>query len=164
MLQRAGRIVRAVGEAPGGLRLAELAARVDLPTPTVHRIVHALSEEQFLVINSNGRIEIGSAVTTLAQAAAGGISARLRPLLVRLRLGINETVDLSVLVGQAVRFIDQVPCAHRLQAVSAVGDMLPLHCTANGKAFLASLPRPRTGFWSSRSSATRRTRSSTASS
>jgi DNA-binding IclR family transcriptional regulator len=29
---------------------------------------------------------------------------------------------------------------HRLLAVSSVGESFPLHCTANGKAFLAGLP------------------------
>jgi DNA-binding IclR family transcriptional regulator len=37
-------------------------------------------------------------------------------------------------------FVNQVPGAQRLQAVSAVGDRFPLHCSANGKAALAMLP------------------------
>jgi len=34
-------------------------------------------------------------------------------------------------------FIDQVTGPHRLRTVSVVGDAYPLHCTANGKAYLA---------------------------
>jgi DNA-binding IclR family transcriptional regulator len=52
-------------------------------------------------------------------------------------------VDLSVLSHSRALFIDQVVAPHRLRAVSAVGAAFPLHCTANGKAFLAALPPPR---------------------
>ena len=40
-----------------------------------------------------------------------------------------------------MRFLDQIPAPHRLRAVSAVGETFPAHCTANGKALLAALPR-----------------------
>ena len=36
-------------------------------------------------------------------------------------------------------FVDQVVAPHRLRAVSSVGEAFLLHCTANGKAFLASM-------------------------
>ncbi len=38
-----------------------------------------------------------------------------------------------------MEFVDQVIGSHRLRAVSAVGETFPLHCTANGKAYLAQL-------------------------
>ena len=63
-----------------------------------------------------------------------------RPFLRRLHEQLEETVDLAVLDGDRVRFIDQIAAPTRLRAVSAVGDSFPLHCTANGKALLAALP------------------------
>ena len=53
--------------------------------------------------------------------------------------GCSETVDLAVLSGDHVVFIDQVARPQRLQTVSAVGVSFPLHSTANGKALLATL-------------------------
>ncbi|RJG13606.1 hypothetical protein D3879_10350 [Pseudomonas cavernicola] len=35
--------------------------------------------------------------------------------------------------------IQQITAAHRLQAVSAAGERVPLHCSASGKALLATL-------------------------
>jgi DNA-binding IclR family transcriptional regulator len=61
----------------------------------------------------------------------------------KLSRALGETVDLSVLKGSGAVFIDQLPGAHRLRAVSAVGEVFPLHCTANGKALLAQLPAER---------------------
>ena len=37
--------------------------------------------------------------------------------------------------------MDQIIAAHPLQATSQPGASFPLHCTANGKAILASLPK-----------------------
>lgn len=51
----------------------------------------------------------------------------------------GETVDLSMLAGQRMRFIDQIEPAHRLRVVSAIGMRFPLESTANGKAALATL-------------------------
>jgi DNA-binding IclR family transcriptional regulator len=51
----------------------------------------------------------------------------------------GETVDLSILRGQRMSFVDQVASTNRLRAVSAVGVRFPLNGTANGKSALASL-------------------------
>jgi DNA-binding IclR family transcriptional regulator len=50
---------------------------------------------------------------------------------------VAETVDLSVLKGSSAVFTDQVQGAHRLRAVSGIGETFPLHSTANGKAMLS---------------------------
>ena len=65
--------------------------------------------------------------------------AQVHPELVALSDRLKETVDLAVLSGDRVVFIDQVARPQRLQTVSAVGVSFPLHSTANGKALLATL-------------------------
>jgi DNA-binding IclR family transcriptional regulator len=67
------------------------------------------------------------------------LRAEIRPFMDRLHEELDETVDLAVLDGRQVRFIDQVPAPNRLRATSAIGSAFPLHCTANGKALLAAL-------------------------
>ncbi len=62
-----------------------------------------------------------------------------RPFLERLSEELHETVDLSTVKKDHLVFIDQVIGSQRLRAVSAVGDTFPLHCTANGKAYLSRL-------------------------
>jgi DNA-binding IclR family transcriptional regulator len=51
-----------------------------------------------------------------------------------------ETVDLSVPAGNGVSIIDRINGRRRLSVISKIGESLPLHCTANGKAILAALP------------------------
>lgn len=55
---------------------------------------------------------------------------------------LNETVDLSIRRYDRALFVDQVTANQRLRAVSAVGEIFPLHCSANGKALLATLLDP----------------------
>lgn len=139
-IARAGRVLRALEGAPSGMSLSELAAAVDLPRSTAHRIVSALAEEELVSSGGGaGRIRLGPALVRLGAAASGTLRETLRPALTALRRELDETVDLAILDGGVMRFIDQLAAEHRLRAVSAVGVAFPLHCTANGKAYLAAL-------------------------
>jgi len=139
-IARAAAVLRALERSPEGLGITELAAATELPKSTVHRLVTALTEEELLARGADGRVRLGPAVSRLGSAAHEGLAERLRPLLLGLRRDLDETVDLSVLDGAAARFVDQVPAPRRLRATSSVGELFPLHCTANGKALLAGLP------------------------
>ena len=139
-IARAASVLRALEGAPAGLGVSELAAKTQLPKSTVHRIAAALAEEDLVTQSSDGRTMLGSAIARLATASQEVLSERLRPVLLDLRRRLDETVDLAVLDGTSVRFVDQVPAPRRLRAVSSVGELFPLHCTANGKALLAAMP------------------------
>ena len=82
---------------------------------------------------------LGPLLERLAAATRLTLPERVRPALEQLRAELEETVDLAVLDGAQLRFVDQLPAPHRLRAVSAVGETFPLHCTANGKALLGLL-------------------------
>lgn len=141
VIARAAAVLRALEDEPEGLSLAQIAERVGLARSTVQRIVGALAAEQLLIAASpTAGVKLGPALIRLASAANVDVEQLLRPTLVALAQDLKETVDLSVLKGQSLVFIDQVPGAHRLRAVSAIGESFPLHCTANGKALLALLP------------------------
>jgi DNA-binding IclR family transcriptional regulator len=139
-IARAAAILRALETAPRGLSLAELSLAVALPKSTVHRLAGALATEGLVASAPGSRLVLGEAISRLAGASAQTLPQRLRPALEDLSRQLGETVDLAVLDGTSVRFVDQVPGSERLRAVSAVGASFPLHCTANGKALLAALP------------------------
>ncbi len=139
-IARAAALLRALEGAPRGLGISELAAATQLPKSTVHRLVTALDAEQLASQDGEGRVRLGSAIARLGAASREALGEQLRPVLVDLRRQLDETVDLAVLDGAAVRFVDQVPAPRRLRAMSSVGELFPLHCTANGKALLAAMP------------------------
>jgi DNA-binding IclR family transcriptional regulator len=138
-IARAGTVLRALEAAPQGLPLVELAAVVGLPKSTVHRLVGALADEELVATGAGGHVALGPGLARLAAATRLTLAERLRPVLEQLHGELEETVDLAVLDGAELRFVDQLPGPHRLRAVSAVGERFPLHCTANGKALLAAL-------------------------
>jgi IclR family acetate operon transcriptional repressor len=142
VLRRAAAALDEIAASPGQLRLVDLGARLGLAKSTVRRLLVALVDVGFASIDDGGRIALGDRMLALGGADDASIATQYRPALERLARATGETVDLSVLRGRQMLFIDQVESAHRLRAVSAVGIRFPLESTANGKAALALLGDP----------------------
>lgn len=140
VIARAAAVLRALENEDKGLSLGQIASRVSLPRSTVQRIVAALEAEQFVISASTpGGIRLGPAMLRLAASVNISTAELARPFITQLSEDLLETVDLSVPKGDRLVFIDQVVGSQRLRTVSAVGEAFPLFCTANGKAFLATL-------------------------
>lgn len=140
VIARAVSVLRALEQEDEGLSLGQIAGRVDLPRSTVQRIVAALELEKFIIsASSSGGWRLGPALIRLASSVKIGVLPIARPLIMELSLELKETVDMSTPKKDHVVFIDQVVGSQRLRTVSAVGETFPLHCTANGKSFLAEL-------------------------
>ena len=138
VISRAAGILRLLGQDTGGLSLGQIAGRVKLPRSTVQRIVAALAVEGFISTEKgSGGIRLGPEIQSLAQAAASDMRDRLRPIMRRIADETGETVDLAILDGARMLFIDQIVGSHRLRTVSSIGESFPLTTTANGKAALA---------------------------
>jgi DNA-binding IclR family transcriptional regulator len=106
----------------------------------VQRIVAALQSEKLLMSASpTGRVMLGPAILRLAGSVRSDFVSLVRPFLVKLSAELRETVDLAVVKKNQLVFIDQVVGSQRLRTVSAVGETFPIYCTANGKAYLATL-------------------------
>jgi DNA-binding IclR family transcriptional regulator len=144
VIARAASVLRALEGEQDGLSLAQIAQRVDLARSTVQRIVDALRAEHFLIAATpTSGVRLGPALIRLAASASVEFDQVTRPIMAELSQRLGETVDMSVLKGFSAVFTDQVQGAHRLRAVSAVGETFPLHCTANGKALLSTMPAAR---------------------
>jgi DNA-binding IclR family transcriptional regulator len=137
VIARAASILRVLEGEQGGLSLGQIAERVQLARSTVQRIVEALRAEHLLIAATpTSGVRLGPALVRLAASADVDFDQITRPTMTALSQQLGETVDLSVLKAKSAVFIYQVQGAHRLRAVSAVGESFPLHCTANGKALL----------------------------
>jgi DNA-binding IclR family transcriptional regulator len=129
-----------LGENNEGMSLGRLAERVGLPRSTVQRIVDALADEGLVMSASRtSPVRLGPGLLALAQRSRRDVMEIAHPLLKKLGSETGETIDLAILRGDHVVFVDQVIGAQRLRAVSAVGEHFPLHSTASGKACLALL-------------------------
>lgn len=140
VLSRVGEILRLLKVSPGGLSQAEIATNLNLARTTIHRLLNALAKEGLVRLSGGGgRYHLGIEIIQLADAARAEVVSEAHPLMKQLSDSLEETVDLSVLDRGRMTFVDQVVSQQRLRTVSAVGASFPLHCTANGKAVLASL-------------------------
>jgi len=139
VLRRAAAALDEIAAAPGQLRLVDLGAQLRLAKSTVRRLAVALVEVGFASVDDHGRFALGDRLLGLGSADDASLAAMFRPTVEELARSTGETVDLSVLRGEQMLFIDQVESAHRLRAVSAIGVRFPMDSTANGKAALALL-------------------------
>lgn len=140
VIARAASILRALKDQKEGLSLGQIAERVSLPRSTVQRIVNALLAERLVMAASpEGRLRLGPEIHLLAASGRLDVAKIAHPHLVALSRVTGETVDLAMLRGDHLVFVDQVVGQQRLRAVSAVGEAFPLSNTANGKACLALL-------------------------
>lgn len=140
MLRRAAAALDEIAADPGRLRLVDLGERLGLAKSTARRLLVGLVEVGMASVDEQGRFSLGDRLLGLAQDDGARVSAIFRPTIERVaRATEGETVDLSVLRGGRMHFVDQIESQHRLRAVSAVGMRFPLESTANGKAALAAL-------------------------
>lgn len=140
VLRRAAAALDEIAAEPGRLRLVDLGERLGLAKSTARRLLVGLVEVGLASVDSRGRISLGERLLGFGSADSAHISAAFRPTIERVaRATDGETVDLSILRGQRMWFVDQIESSHRLRAVSAVGVRFPLESTANGKAALAAL-------------------------
>jgi len=140
VIGRAIAVLKACEAFGPGLSLGEIARHVGLPRSTVQRIVQALAQGGFIVADGRSKsIALGPELLAMGAKATANVVEIAHPILKSLAEQTGETVDLARFNRDHMVFVDQVPGAHRLQAVSAVGDIFPMHCTANGKAALAQL-------------------------
>lgn len=140
VIARAVAVLHKLREHPDGLSLGELAKLLKLPRSTIQRIVAALDDENLVIAASPTRgVRLGPALLAFAAATRFEISEVARPTLQEISLLSGETVDLSLLDGNKLVFVDQVVGGHRLKAESGIGVSFSLHSTAPGKAMLAAL-------------------------
>ena len=140
VISKAAIILRLCKESNDGFSLSEIAERIAVPRSTVQRIVTALVSEGLLQTTGAARgIKLGPEIHALSAAHRIDIIELAHPFLKKLSEQTGETVDLAKLNGDHLIFVDQVVGSHRLRAISSVGEIFPLHNTANGKAALALL-------------------------
>ena len=140
VIARAAQVLRELAGEPQGLSLLELGRRVGLPRSTAHRIVRALAEEGMVASTPAGKLRVGPALIGMAVAGRRELRHEAGPYLDRLAHDLRETVNMAVLDGGEVLFIDQYAPRRYLRIASEIGARFPVYCTAAGKVLLAALP------------------------
>lgn len=141
-VDNAARLLLLLGGTPS-LGVQQASEALGVAPSTAHRLFATLQHHGFVEQDPATRTyRSGPVLTELGLAALQQLDIRrvARPELERLAASLDETVHLVILRGATVLFIDCVEPLRVLRAGSRVGERLPAHVTASGKALLAALP------------------------
>jgi DNA-binding IclR family transcriptional regulator len=128
--------------AAGEATPAEAAKATGLSRSATYRIADRLRGWGFLEANpATEALRLGSEAVRLGMAALTSLEVtRLAPPhLRRLADQTKETVNLAVVDGDEVVYIDKEEGTLAVKMSAQLGSRRPLHCTALGKAYLAAL-------------------------
>jgi IclR family acetate operon transcriptional repressor len=140
---RAFAVLEQVVAAPTAMSLDDITQAMELPKPTVFRILNMLHTANLLRREQIGkRYTVGPRLT--AFAADLWRNASLRNQWHRaLEIAVKETgesCNLTLLEGNEVLYLDRVETSHPLRMHLESGIRVPLHCTASGKLLLSGMP------------------------
>ncbi len=143
ILSRSLAILARVSESSHRLTSAELAEELNLPKPTVYRLVSQLNEAGLLKRDPYSKGQIPG--DKLQQLAMNILSQRItnapqRAILQKLSEEVGETCNMTFLDGKDLIYFDRVETDWPIKVQLPLGSRVPLHCTASGKLFLANMP------------------------
>ena len=127
----------------GELGVTELGRRLGVHKATASRLAATLAERGLVERNPiTDRYRLGFGLIRLAGAAMANLDVvrAARPVLEELAETTRETVNLGLLAGDDVVYIDQVNGARSIVSANWVGRRTPLHSSASGKVLLAFMP------------------------
>ncbi len=139
MLKALG-VLAHIARAPSPVTLADLSATAGLPKPTAHRLARLLEQAQLIQKDPlTRRYAVGARLVELGFEALRNapVHRNQHLLLERLSEKLGETVNLAILSGDHILYLDRVESSWPLRIHFKPGSRVPVYCTANGKLLLA---------------------------
>lgn len=123
------------------LTLQDISVETQLNKNTVFRILYTLSEHGYIT-KENQAYRLGQKLADLGNTRLHrrDLLTEAGPYLDSLRDQFGETVNLGVMDGGSIRYVDVRESRERFRLAERIGGSDPLHSTALGKAQLAFLP------------------------
>lgn len=139
-VERTFELLEAMSDLGGAAGLSQLAARLQLPLPTIHRLVRTLVDLGYVRQEPSREYALGPRLMRLGEHAGRLLGTWAVPYLRRLVDELGESANMAMLDGDHVVYTAQVPGVHAMRMFTEVGRRAQVHCTAVGKAMLALLP------------------------
>lgn len=126
---------------PDGVALPELARVAGLPKSSMFRYLSTLEARGYVERDpASGRYRFGHGFMPSLTLRLETLLEQARPLLAGLRDRFGETINLGVLDGRRVAYLDIVESPRAIRFAARAGDRDPVHSTALGKAIASQLP------------------------
>ncbi|HVF63098.1 MAG TPA: IclR family transcriptional regulator [Casimicrobiaceae bacterium] len=142
-VEKAMRVLMAFDGSQRHLTLSQIAALTELDLSAAQRFTFTLSALGYLIKDERTRkYELSPRLLmfTSRYLASSDIVPRAMPYLQQLARQTEEAVNLTVLDGPEVVFVQRIVSRYVLDPAFLVGSRLPAYATAPGLAMLATLP------------------------
>ena len=135
-------IIEAVSYASKPISPLELSQELDIPKPTIHRLIQNLVDEGFVTVDIGGGIIPGKRVRNLGVELW---QQRLffnerQMILQKLVDDLKETCGIGVPYQMNMIYTNRAQTTLPIQIYLPVGAKSPMWCTATGKLYLSQLP------------------------
>lgn len=134
-------ILEAISEATHPPSPLDLSLALNIPKPSIHRLIQLLEKEGYVKVELHGGITIGPRVKKMLFNVWDNESYRIEriSILEKLSNKIGETCGISILQDNYMLYIDRVQTNWPLQVYLPIGAKVPLWCTSSGKLILSYL-------------------------
>ncbi|QEE62315.1 IclR family transcriptional regulator [Salinibacterium sp. dk2585] len=134
-------LLKAIATADQPLSATTLSKSLEIPIPTVHRLMTVMVDEGFAVKDTASRRygrgpELGA---LLRREKTSQLAELSLPVLESLHRRFNESVFVSQLSGDAVRCLHGIESSHPLRLNVTPDSTLPWHASASSRVILAQL-------------------------
>lgn len=124
------------------LTLGQLAGLMCVPRSTLMRLLRSMEMKGYVLhLPAERGFVAGKQSVALAHGILRGSNMRreCRAVLRNLVERVGETCNLTVPDAGRVLYVERVECTHPLRMHLKAGGWVPMHCTASGKLFMASM-------------------------
>jgi len=144
-ITRVLQIIEAISRAERPMSPAELTFSLDIPKPSLHRLLQQLEADNYVQINMRGLLVPGDRMHRIALGVlhSSRFKALRQAILQNLAETIGETCGIAIPNGSEMIYYDRAETNWPLRIHLPVGSHTPLWCTASGKLYLSSLSKER---------------------
>jgi IclR family acetate operon transcriptional repressor len=136
---RAFNLLEQLADAGGIMGLSDLAAKLELPVPTIHRLMHTLVGHGLARQMPSRQYALGPRLIRLGAVATQISGVWAQPVLDALVRDLGETVNMASLESDKMIYIAQAASPHVMRMFTEIGRRVYCHSTGVGKAVLATL-------------------------
>ncbi len=137
------KIIEAISLAERPMSPTDIALKLDIPKPTVHRIIGYLKEQNYIQTNPRGNLVPDIHLHDIAVGVIKGSQYRIlrQSILKKLSEEVGETCGISTPDGMHMVYYDQILTSHPLRVDLPIGTRTPIYATASGKLYLSQFSK-----------------------
>jgi IclR family acetate operon transcriptional repressor len=127
-------------DSPDGRSLLEVSEALALPRSSTYRYLSTLETRGYVQRDgATGQYRLGLAFLPSLGRHLDVLAARARPVMEELRDRLGETINLGVLAGNRIVYVEILESNKAVRLAARRGDRDPIHSTALGKAIASRI-------------------------